>query len=119
MAELLASLENYRVSPESGFLPSCPPLERLPNPYYEPWETVATSLAKFIDNGTLKKRVYTMPVLSTAFLLTEEEWRRAYVILGFVCNGYLFGGDNPPDVKPSHNVSRLRSVLCETFDISV
>lgn len=99
MAELLSSLHRYHVSKETGFLPSVPPLERLPNPYYEPWEKIATSLPRYIHDRTLKARIHSMPVLSTSFLHTDREWQRAYVILGYICNGYLFGGGTAENVK--------------------
>ena len=98
MAELLATLESYDISPERGFLPSVPPLEQLPNPYYEPWEIIATNLPRLISDGSLRQRVHGIPVLSTEFLVTEVERRRAYVILGYIINGFLFGGSSPTQV---------------------
>ncbi|KAF5858777.1 hypothetical protein ETB97_003779 [Aspergillus alliaceus] len=100
MAELLASLEHYDISPESGFLPSRPPLEQLPDPYYGPWEATIVALPRFISDGSLRQRVHEMPVLSTELLLTEAERRRAYMILGYIINGFLFGSSPPPKRLP-------------------
>ena len=36
----LPRLSDYDVSPLNGFLPTDLPLDVLPDPYYQPWETV-------------------------------------------------------------------------------
>jgi indoleamine 2,3-dioxygenase len=98
MAELLVSLESYDISPQLGFLPSLPSLEQLPNPYYEPWERATSNLPRLISERSLRQLVHGMPVLSTEFLVTEVEWRRAYVILAYISNGFLFQSCPPPEV---------------------
>lgn len=39
-----------------------------------------------------------LPVLSTSRLRTEAEWRRAYVVLGFIVNSYIWGLEKAKDV---------------------
>lgn len=40
-----------------------------------------------------------LPVLSTDFLYTEAEWRRAYLVLAFMSHAYIWGGDIPSEVS--------------------
>ncbi|KAL1592708.1 Indoleamine 2,3-dioxygenase [Paraconiothyrium brasiliense] len=100
MIPSLPRLEDYDVSPQNGFLPSEVPLEILPDAYYQPWETIARSFQSLILAKRLRRIIDTLPVLSTEFLLTEAEWRRAYSILGFMAHAYVWGGDRPADIVP-------------------
>jgi indoleamine 2,3-dioxygenase len=50
-------LEDYDISPLTGFLPSTPPLQRLPNPYYEPWETLISMFHDLMLVGRLREYV--------------------------------------------------------------
>ncbi|XDG07361.1 hypothetical protein ABKA04_006976 [Annulohypoxylon sp. FPYF3050] len=92
-------LLNYSIS-ENGFLPEREPLRRLPNPYYAPWETLLDNLPSVIKNGTVRQSVGRMEVLSTSKLHTQEEWRRAYVVLSFLTHAYIWGGEKPSEVLP-------------------
>ncbi|KAK0624051.1 Indoleamine 2,3-dioxygenase [Immersiella caudata] len=85
---------------QNGFLPESVPLQRLPNPYYEPWETLIQDVSKLIEDGALREKVDQLPVLSTSFLHTEAEQRRAYVVLSFLANGYVWGGKTAAQVLP-------------------
>lgn len=90
----------FGVTP-NGFLPADAPLATLPDPYYAPWEALAQHLPQLIRDGTLRQRVCALEVLSTDRLKTEAEWRRAYVILGFLTHGYVWGGCQAAEVRPS------------------
>ena len=48
MLPSIPRLEDYDVSAENGFLPTEVPLERLPNPYYKPWEAIVKNLQALI-----------------------------------------------------------------------
>ncbi|KAF1965946.1 indoleamine 2,3-dioxygenase family protein [Bimuria novae-zelandiae CBS 107.79] len=100
MIPTIPRLSDYDISPQNGFLPSELPLEILPDAYYQPWETVARNLQSLILAKRLRKIIDALPVLSTEFLLTEAEWRRAYSILGFMAHAYVWGGDQPADIVP-------------------
>lgn len=93
-----ALLEDFDVT-SNGFLPEDQPLDTLPDSYYEPWESLAKDLPSHLQAQTLRAQVDELPVLSTAHLKTEPEWRRAYVILGFLAHGYIWGGDKASEVK--------------------
>ncbi|KAK4444222.1 Indoleamine 2,3-dioxygenase [Podospora aff. communis PSN243] len=92
-------LHEFSVTP-NGFLPDNLPLQRLPNSYYGPWETLIQDLPALIENGTLREKVDQLPVLSTSFLHTEPEQRRAYVVLCFLANGYIWGGKTAAQILP-------------------
>ncbi|KAG5951740.1 hypothetical protein E4U53_002389 [Claviceps sorghi] len=72
----------------------------LSNSYYEPWEFIAQNLPSLIENDSIRDVVRELPVLSTNLLESEAEWQRAYVILGFMAQAYIWGGDNPEPILP-------------------
>ena len=89
---------DYDVSLRHGFLPSELPLERLSEKYYSRWEAIVANLQRLILTRRLRGVVDALPILSTGYLRTEPEWRRAYSILGFIAHAYIWGGDSPVDV---------------------
>lgn len=93
-------LEDYRLSATHGFLPDTVPLTRLPDPYYNKWEAVAANLQAQILSRRLRGVVDRLPVLSTAGLEHDAEWRRAYSLLCFIVHAYIWGGDTPADRLP-------------------
>jgi hypothetical protein len=50
-------LEDYDISPLTGFLPTTPPLQRLPNSYYEPWEKLIVTFHDLLLAGRLREYV--------------------------------------------------------------
>ncbi|KAK4224226.1 Indoleamine 2,3-dioxygenase [Podospora fimiseda] len=93
------ALEDFDVT-GNGFLPQDQPLNVLPDSYYEPWERLAKDLPLLLQEQTLRSRVDRLPVLSINHLKTEAEWRRAYVVLGFLTHGYVWGGDKAAEILP-------------------
>jgi indoleamine 2,3-dioxygenase len=93
----------------NGFLPSQVPLGRLSSPYYEQWENIASNLPQLVKTGQIRKKVRQLPLLCTANLHTEEEWRRAYVLLAFMTHGYIWGGTKPAEVCSS--VDKEQNIL--------
>lgn len=92
------SLDDYAVSLRSGFLPPVPPLQLLDDPYYWPWESIVLDLQSHIESRTIRQAVDSLPVLSTARLRNEPEWRRAYMLLAFLTHAYIWGGERPEEV---------------------
>lgn len=90
---------DFDVSPEHGFLPAELPLQFLDDPYYRPWESTVAALQALILTRRLRGVVDALPVLSTDYLRSESEWRRAYSILAFIAHAYIWGGDSPVDVS--------------------
>ncbi len=93
----MLKLEDYQISATHGFLPSEPPLRRLP-PYYTPWELIRSKLYGLRFTRRLTQRVADLPMLNTEHLTNEPEWRRAYVLLGYIAHAYIWGLDRPLDV---------------------
>ncbi|KAI9482135.1 Indoleamine 2,3-dioxygenase [Coemansia mojavensis] len=84
-------LEDYDISPTHGFLPSEPPLKRLPDPYYAPWEEIMDRFNQYLLAHHIRRLVRKMPVLSTDRLATQAEYRRAFSILSFMAHAYVWG----------------------------
>ncbi|CAI7667734.1 unnamed protein product [Penicillium bialowiezense] len=104
------NLDDYCLSAVSGFLPDRPPVERLSNPYYDHWEDISCDLPQLIASDGLKDKLESLPVLSTAMLDTKEEWRRAYVVLSFLSQGYIWSGNQPRRNLPIAIADPLRKV---------
>lgn len=102
--EFLASFNLSR----NGFLPAHEPLNKIPSPYYEPWELLIHNLQGLLVSGTLRQRVENIPVLSTERLRSEPEWRRAYVILTFLLHAYVWGGEKPAEVRTYLSLARTK-----------
>jgi len=92
-------LSDYGISIHNGFLPAELPLERLPDPYYNRWEAIIANFQGLILSKRLRGVIDSLPVLSTAGLEHDAEWKRAYMMLGFMAHGYIWGGDMPSDVS--------------------
>ncbi|KAI1463729.1 IDO-domain-containing protein [Daldinia caldariorum] len=92
-------LRNYSIS-RNGFLPEKEPLNRLPEPYYTPWESILDNLPSMLRDKSIRKSVDSIGVLSTGRLAKEEEWRRAYVVLSFLAHAYIWGGEKASEVLP-------------------
>ncbi|KAF9928488.1 hypothetical protein FBU30_002337 [Linnemannia zychae] len=84
-------LEDYDVSPITGFAPADQPLPRLPQTYFQPWEETMDQYNHLIDSRQLRSKVDQWPVLDVAQLTTLRERQRAYTLLCFVAHGYIWG----------------------------
>lgn len=97
-------LQKYEVYPELAFVPNEEPLKRLPD-QFDAWEETIENLVKLIKEKDLQENVKSWPllVLSDANLPTVRHWQRAYVVLTFVGQGYIWmnGPDNPAKEIPS------------------
>jgi indoleamine 2,3-dioxygenase len=91
-------LEDYGITKQYGFLPPELPAEKLQDPYYGKWEAVVSNLQALILSRRLRGVVKKLPVLSTAYLHDEAEWRRAYMMLAFMTHAYIWGDDMPEEV---------------------
>ncbi|KAJ5737137.1 uncharacterized protein N7483_002262 [Penicillium malachiteum] len=110
------SPEDYGISLKNGFLSPEPPLEALPNPYYARWEAIAARLQPLLLSKRVRPILNQLPVLSTSYLQTDAEWRRAYVVLVFMLHGYVWGGDRPAEKIPPQLTIPLFEV-CEHLEV--
>lgn len=92
-------LRRYGISAKNGFLSDIAPLRRLSDAYYTPWEAIVAQLPDLLANTEARSRIDGLPVLTTARLRLEAEWRRAYVLLGFLAHAYIWGGERPSEVR--------------------
>ena len=104
----LPRLEDYDISSLNGFLPEEPPLEVLPDPYYDKWEAIVKHLQALLLSKRLREVIRDLPVVTTSRLRRPAEWRRAYVLLSFMAHAYIWGGDKPEEVCLHHNPATLR-----------
>lgn len=98
------ALDTYHISPSTGFLPEVCPANYPLNVYYRAWEKVAGDIPQLLENGTLRHVVSSLPVLSTFKLHSELEWRKAYVVLAFMAQAYIWGGKKPNSVRLSDSL---------------
>ena len=98
MLQQITNIADYGVSLETGFLPAELPLQRLPHPAYDKWERIMSNFQSLLLSKRIRGVVDTLPVMPTAHLDTEPEWRRAYSILAFIAHGYIWGGEKPAEV---------------------
>lgn len=91
-------LHRYGISARNGFLPDSVPLSQLSDPYYSPWEELVKELPDLLESREARNKIDALPVLQTTRLKLEAEWRRAYVILGFLTHAYIWGGEQPSEV---------------------
>ncbi|KAJ3023255.1 hypothetical protein HKX48_003861 [Thoreauomyces humboldtii] len=92
-AIMIPKLENFDVDSVYGFLPvNPPPLRRLPAAF-EAWERTLDDLSALLLNGSVRRVVEKLPLLSTDDLASEREWQRAYLVLSFIGQAYVWGND--------------------------
>ncbi|OZJ01960.1 hypothetical protein BZG36_05131 [Bifiguratus adelaidae] len=87
----LPCLQDYEISPRTGFLPDTPPLRRLTDPYYAPWEEAIDDFNGLLLAGRLRERVRKIPLLDIDRLTTRPEQHRAFLILAILSHGYVWG----------------------------
>jgi indoleamine 2,3-dioxygenase len=96
---LIDTLESYGIT-NNGFLPAEPPLTRISNPYYEPWEDLVDVLPQLLNEHRIRERVdYDLPLLDLVYLESEPEWQRAYLVLSLIAQAYIWGGELPSEVS--------------------
>ncbi|CZR51348.1 probable indoleamine 2,3-dioxygenase family protein [Phialocephala subalpina] len=109
LGPLNINLAEYSVSSRNGFLPDEIPLERLSDSYYIEWETIIEKLPLLLQTKSLRVSVDRMQVLSTSKLISEPEWRRAYLLLSFFTHAYIWETGGPSErIPPQISVPFLR-----------
>lgn len=97
LGPLNIALDQFGISPRTGFLPEEQPLRRL-NQYYKDWEDIVDEVPALLRNKTIRFKAERLPLLSVLRLQTEREWQRAYVLLSFITHSYIWGGHRPAEV---------------------
>ncbi|OLY83443.1 Indoleamine 2,3-dioxygenase [Smittium mucronatum] len=112
------SLDEYNVSEHNGFLSPEPPLKRLPDPYYEPWENLVRYLVQYQLSGGFREMVQQLPLLSVDKLMGLKEYQRAYVVLGFLSHGYVWSLHKEPNENLPQCLSIPFCKVSEYLDIN-
>jgi hypothetical protein len=105
-----SALPEYSIS-KNGFLPAEPPLSRLPQAYYCPWEQIIERLPLLIETQKIRQCVDELPVLETSHLDSEAEWQRAHSMLAVMAQGYIWTGPEPSEVSRAPYSAEWRLVL--------
>lgn len=93
---------DYGISETNGFLPNEMPLCKLSDTYYDPWESIANNLPSLLLSKNIRNVVNKLPILKVKKELVNclRQLRRAYSVLTFITNGYIWGIDEPCDTLP-------------------
>lgn len=90
--DAIIRLEDYDISPKTGFMPSSPyPIFKLPDAYYAPWEHIIENFGGLLLSGKFRSFVQRLPVLELDLLKTRREQERAYTILSLIAHAYIWG----------------------------
>ena len=74
------SLFHYAVDPATGFVPSAPPLQRLPHDYAT-WDALVPELSTLLRSRRVRHALRTLPALDVRVLQTLPERERALLLL--------------------------------------
>lgn len=101
-----SALPEYGIS-KNGFLPAEPPLSRLPQEYYRPWEQIVERLPLLIETQQIRQWVDELPILEVSQLDSEAEWQRAHSMLAVMAQGYIWTGPEPSEVKRASSLTEM------------
>src|SRR5690348_10285290 len=101
---LEGSFEGYKV-PLDFLSSDAPPVRRLTDPYFEPWESLMDDLPGLVASGVIRTIVQRLPLLDASRLGDAghvkclRQWRRAYVVLSFISQGFIWGSPFQPSLS--------------------
>lgn len=107
---MVLDILTFSVSPTTGFLPEELPLRRLPQDYYKPWEDIVENLPALLLSRKIRSIIDKLPQLETSQLKLTPELRRAYLVLGFLAHGYVWGDSVPVSKIPMQVATPLIDV---------
>ena len=99
ISEVHEILNRYQVSPTRGFLPHSDPLQRLPEKYKQ-WELLSKDLSGLILARQVRHLLQKLPVIAIDELRTQDQLRRAHLILCCLAHAYVWATSEPADVIP-------------------
>ncbi|KAJ3077118.1 hypothetical protein HDU98_008554 [Podochytrium sp. JEL0797] len=118
MSKKIPELKDHDIHPTTGFLPSDPlPLRRLPDTYFEPWEVVLEDLQRLLLAGRLRERVRALPLLETSRLNTLREWQRAYLVLSFIGQAFVWGKNDAAEERLPKCIAIPWMQTCHKLDM--
>ena len=83
---------DFDISEKTGFVLPNPPLRRLPGEYFSSWEDTCARIPDLLKSKQLRDHVDSLPErqFNEETLKSEEEWCRAYVLLTFLSQAYIW-----------------------------
>ena len=114
-------LKKFKISEKTGFLPE-KPSQKLPGDYFREWESAAQEIPQLIAVKGLRKKVNEeLPeiVFDATTLTTEEQWQRAYLIVTFLAQAYLWEEGSESDsgsLQPISLPKTLAEPWCKTAE---
>lgn len=110
-------LSKYGISPTLGFLSPDQPPTSFTSPYYGEWDTLASQLSKLQKSQKLVTKIQQLPILDSCHLEAEPEYRRAYVVLGFLIHAYVWGGSSAPLQEVPPQLSEPFLQVCDYLGV--
>lgn len=95
----LPSLEAFGISPTLGFLSDQPPLTSFSDPQFAKIDELISSLPHLISTRSLRRTIDSLAFLDPSTLSHEGEYRRAYVVFGFLAHAYVWAGSEEGPVE--------------------
>lgn len=103
-SKLRLALSDFDISDTTGFISPEPSLDRLPAACFVSWEDLVSSLPTLVKEKRIRQEVHRLPPteFSEDTLKSEKEWQRAYVLLCFISQAYIWvdGEAGLPDKVP-------------------
>ncbi|KAL6240551.1 hypothetical protein RBB50_012570 [Rhinocladiella similis] len=91
--------EQYSIDLCTGFVPS--QSTELPA-YYTPWRSLCSKIPHLLQMQSVRSTVDTLDVLDTDHLTTLAHWQRAYILLGYLSQAYIWQDrSNPSPTIPA------------------
>ena len=105
-------LEDYDIDPATGFVAQTQ--IELPA-YYAPWCKLVSELPALLALKTFQIKVHGLALLKMDHLTLLSHWRRAYVILGYLTQAYIWQDKTKPSAVVPASISEPFLQVCEYF----
>ncbi|KIW16924.1 hypothetical protein PV08_04114 [Exophiala spinifera] len=79
--------EDYGIDLRTGFVPS--QSVELPA-YYAPWRDLCSKMPELLQKQTARSAIDALDILDTKHLATLAHWQRAYILLGYLSQAYIW-----------------------------
>ncbi|KAJ6780092.1 hypothetical protein PWT90_01021 [Aphanocladium album] len=123
MAHLISEhghlLSEHGLCSKLGFLSPERPRTSFANEYYAEWDRSAAQLPDLLKTQKLAAHIERLPLLDISYLEDEAEYRRAYVVLGFLIHAHVWGSSasGPCELVPPQLAEPFLEV-CQELGVS-